>query len=85
MAEILFQLSIKDLLNSLRRYCCRKTMTGTRRFLLQSLPRAAAILEIIRQTHLWCHSMAEIHDRDVLSVRPLIKAQITFQGILQLK
>lgn len=50
----------------------------------QSAARAAKA-EIIRQTNLWCHSMADIHDWDILCVWPLIKAQITFQGILQLK
>lgn len=60
-------------------------MTGTRWFLLHNLLKAAAKSEIIRQTNLWCHSMADVHDWDILCVWPLIKAQITFQGILQLK
>lgn len=60
-------------------------MTGTRWFLPHNLLTAAAKSEIIRQTNLWCHSMADIHDWDILCVWPLIKAQITFQGILQLK
>lgn len=60
-------------------------MTGTGWFLLHSQLRAAAIRELIRQTHLWCHSMADIHDWDILCVWPLIKAQITFHGVLQLK
>lgn len=75
---------MKELLKNLWRYCFRKTMTGTRRFLLHS-QRAAAMSEIIRETNLWCHSMADIHDWDIFCVWPLIKAQITFQGILQLK
>lgn len=76
---------MKELPNILPRDWCRKTMTGTRWFLLHNLLQAAAKSEIIRQTNLWCHSMADIHDWDILCVWPLIKAQVTFQGILQLK
>lgn len=60
-------------------------MTGTRWFLPHNLLTAAAKSEIIRQTNLWCHSVADIHDWDILCVWPLIKAQVTFEGILQLK
>lgn len=60
-------------------------MAGSRWFLRHSLLRAAAVSETVRQTNLWSHSMADIHDGDILRVWSLIKAQITFQGILQLK
>lgn len=60
-------------------------MTGTRWFFLHTLQKATATYDIIKQTNLWCHSMADIHDWDILCVWSLIKAQIIFQGILQLK
>lgn len=36
------------------------------------------------KTHLRCHPMADVHDGDILCIWPLIKTQISLQGILQL-
>lgn len=60
-------------------------MAGTRWLFLHTLQKPAATYDIMKQTNLWCHSMADIHDWDILCVWSLIKAQIIFQGILQLK
>ena len=36
-------------------------------------------------TDLWCHTMTEVHDGNVVGVRPLVQTQVVSQTVLQLE